>query len=140
MKKKASGFSVVLVSPKRGSIKRGVSVRYRGVSVGSVSGVELADSADHVKIHINIDHRYSTLVRQNTQFWNASGLDVNFKLFRGATLKTDSLESILEGGIGFATADNDAMGDVAKNDQQFKLHDQVDQSWLQWSPTITLTK
>ena len=41
---------------------------------------------------------YDELVTTATRFWNASGLDVDFGLFSGLKIKTESLEAILAGG------------------------------------------
>ena len=136
VKQQVSGLNVVLTSSGRGSVKNGATVAYRGMQVGSVTGVELADESDHVRIHVNIEQAYTALVRKNSKFWNASGVDLNFKLFGGASVKTDSLQSILEGGIAFATPDVAPLGERASNGKQYRLHNKVDQTWLDWRPKI----
>ncbi len=140
VKQQVAGLNLVLTSSQRGSVKKGVSVSYRGMQVGEVTGVKLADTADHIRIHVNIEQGYSALVRKNSKFWNASGVDFNFKLFGGASVKTDSLESILEGGIAFATPEESSMGPIAESGRQYRLYDKVDQTWLNWQPIITLSK
>ena len=136
--KKKQGLNIVLTSNQLSSVKKGVTVSYRGVPVGGVTGYELASSADHVRIFINIEQQYAPLVRANSQFWNASGLDIGFKLFGGAKLKTDSVESILAGGISFATPNEDKMGDIAAEGASFKLYSSRDDEWLEWQPKIPL--
>lgn len=132
------GLNIVLRSPRLGSIKEGVRVFYREVAVGKVTGYQLAEEADHVQIYVNIDDKYAPLVRENSQFWNASGLDVGFKIFGGATIKTESLESVLAGGISFATPDADTMGAEIVAGASFSLHESRNDEWLKWQPKILL--
>ncbi|OUS27424.1 hypothetical protein A9Q99_15325 [Gammaproteobacteria bacterium 45_16_T64] len=139
-KQENTGLNVVLLAPNTQSIKAGVHVFYRQVTVGEVTGVELSNNADHVRIYINIEEPYRPLVRSNSKFWNTSGIDINFKLFGGASFRTDSFESILEGGIAFATPNNDTMGDLAKPQDRFKLYPEVKESWLAWKPKIALNR
>jgi paraquat-inducible protein B len=102
--------------------------------VGRVKGFELANTADNVLIYINIEEPFIELIRENTRFWNASGIGVDFKLFRGVKIRTESLESILEGGIAFATPDNESMGSQVSENVVFKLYDKPDEKWLTWKP------
>ncbi|MBV1921635.1 MAG: MCE family protein [Pseudomonadales bacterium] len=139
-KQEDTGLNIVLLSAFTQSIKSGITVFYRQVPVGTVTGVELANNADHVRIYINIEEMYRPLVRENTKFWNTSGIDINFKLFGGASLRTDSFESILEGGIGFATPNKKEMGKPALQQSRFTLHSEVKDKWLSWSPKIPLNR
>jgi len=132
------GLNIVLTSGQRSSVKKGVSVSYRGVVVGKVTGLSLANSADHVRIYVNIEEQYQPLVRANSKFWNASGLDIGFKLFGGAKIKSDSVESILGGGISFATPGVEEMGGLAEEGDTFSLHSSRNDAWIKWQPKIPL--
>jgi paraquat-inducible protein B len=132
------GLPIVLVSDQLGSVRVGNNVFYRNIVVGEVTSYELANTGDHVRIYLNIQKRYTPLVRENSVFWNASGADVDFGLFSGLEIKTESFEAILAGGIAFATPDTDKMGEAAPKDTVFKLHPKVQDSWLQWKPRIEL--
>ena len=131
-------LKIVLTADRRGSLKSGSPVYYRQVKVGEVSGAELAKTADHVNIHVAIDDTYAPLVRENSRFWNVSGIGVDFGLFRGGQIKTESLESVLAGGIAFATPDNESMGERVKNGTSFPLFDAPEDQWLTWKPKIPL--
>lgn len=135
-----AGLSLVLSAARRGSLKEGVPVTYREVSVGKVTGYELGSTADRVLIHILIEPRYAPLVRSGSRFWNTSGFGVDFGLFKGATIRTESLETLVQGGIAFATPDNGTMGNPARPEQTFPLFDKFEDEWLQWSPKIPLAK
>lgn len=139
-KKEKLGLNIIVTSPRLGSLKEGVSVFYREIAVGSVTGYRLADNADHVRIYVNIEENFAPLVREHSRFWNASGLDIGFKLFGGAKIKTESLESILAGGISFATPNNDQMGEAVAEGATFSLSDSRNDSWLNWQPKIPLTE
>lgn len=134
------GLSVVLSAPRRGSIKPGVPVTYREVTVGKVMGYELGQTADRVLIHILIEPRYASLVRGGSRFWNSSGFGVDFGLFRGATVRTESLETLIDGGIAFATPEGERMGTQARPEQTFPLFDKAEDEWLQWAPKISIGK
>ncbi|MBU5719389.1 hypothetical protein ICN64_37520, partial [Pseudomonas aeruginosa] len=67
--------------------------------------------------------RYVPLVRTGSRFWNASGFGVDASLFKGLSLRTESMEALMEGGIAFATPNNAQMGEPAKPGQTFALFD-----------------
>jgi paraquat-inducible protein B len=135
-----AGLSLVLSAPRRGSIKPGVPVTYREVTVGKVTGYELGETADRVLIKILIEPRYATLVRGGSRFWNSSGVGIDFGLFKGATVRAESLETVIEGGVAFATPDGERMGSPARPQQTFALFDKAEEEWLQWAPKIQLGK
>ncbi len=110
---------MILQADGLGSITTKNNVFYREIVVGKVSGYELAATADHVLINVEIEHRFAPLVRKNSVFWNASGIDVHFGLFSGAEIHTESLKSILAGGIAFATPNEADMGKRAQQNATF---------------------
>ena len=132
------GLHLVLSAARLGSIKPGVIVTYREVPVGKVTDFELGPTSDRVLVHVLIEPRYAPLVRSGTRFWNASGIGVDAGLFKGVKVRTESLESLLEGGIAFATPDNPAMGGPAQPGQTFVLNDDPNEEWLSWAPKIRL--
>jgi paraquat-inducible protein B len=132
------GLRLVLSAPRRGSIKAGVPVTYREIPVGRVTGFELGPNADRVLIDILIEPRYAPLVRTGSRFWNTSGFGFDFGLIKGATLRTESLETLIEGGIAFATPDGEQMGSQAIAGQTFPMFAEAKDEWLQWAPKIPL--
>ncbi|OAI86000.1 intermembrane transport protein PqiB [Pseudomonas putida] len=134
------GLALVLSAPRRGSIKPGVPVTYREIPVGKVTGFELGQSADRVLIHILIEPRYAALVRGGSRFWNTSGFGFEFGLIKGATIRTESLETMIQGGIAFATPEGEQMGKPALPQQTFALFDKAEDEWLQWAPKIPIGK
>jgi len=132
------GLNLILQADSLGSLANGDPVYYREFQVGTVDQVYLASDAQSVHAHIHIKAEYSPLVRQNSKFWNASGIGMSIGLL-GAKVKTESLKSILSGGIAFATPNNEDMGATVANGTVFKLYDDPEDDWSDWSPTIQLT-
>lgn len=132
------GFKVTLTSKHLGSLKIDSPVYYRQIQVGKVINYQLSDTFEEVHIFLNIDPPYAALIRQNTRFWKASGTKISGGLFSGLTISTESLESLLTGGIALATPDNSKMGGKVRENQFFELHEEAKEEWLDWQPTITL--
>uniref|UniRef100_A0A1S7LKX1 Putative paraquat-inducible protein B ( pqiB) n=1 Tax=Magnetococcus massalia (strain MO-1) TaxID=451514 RepID=A0A1S7LKX1_MAGMO len=97
---KDAGRRYLLSADSLGSLTRGVPILYRGIKVGQVLGHDLDTEGDRVLIHIFIRKPYHHKVQTNSRFWNTSGLD--FKMDAdGMRLSTQSMESLLAGGIAF---------------------------------------
>lgn len=133
-------FDIILHSERLGSLGAGKPVYYRSVQVGKITGYELADAADHVNIHVGIEKKYTPLIRENTRFWNVSGIGMNFSILSGAKVKTESMEAILAGGVAFATPDNKKMGKPVSKGAVFKLYNEPKDKWLKWKPEIKLSE
>ena len=129
---------VLLNSPNLGSIKIDTPVFYRQIKVGKVSGFKLANNARSVEVSVDIDQPYIELVRDNSVFWNSSGFDFDWGLFKGAKVRTDSIESILAGGISLATPESKPMGTRVTSGHKFKLAVEAKDVWLEWSPNIPI--
>ncbi len=67
-------------------------------------------------------------------------MGVDAGLFKGVKVRTESFETILAGGVAFATPDNAQMGAAARPGQTFALFDEYQDEWLQWAPKIPLGK
>ena len=50
------------------------------------------------------------------------------------------LETMIQGGVAFATPDGERMGSVARPEQTFPLFDKFEEEWLTWAPKISLGK
>lgn len=140
LKEEPIGLPLTLSAPRRGSIKPGVPVTYREVAVGKVTGFELGQTADRVLIHVLIEPRYAALVRGGSRFWTSSGFGFDFGLFKGASVRTESLETLIEGGIAFATPEGEKMGNQARPQQTFALFDKPEEEWLIWAPKISIAQ
>jgi paraquat-inducible protein B len=97
-----AGKKVALLAGELGSIDRGSPIYYQGILVGEVLGYELATDRRSVFIHGFIHAPHDRLVRANTRFWSVSGVDVTLDA-NGLKVRTESLQSLLFGGIAFDT-------------------------------------
>ena len=88
-----------------------------------------------VAVQALIKQRYAKLVRKGSKFWNVSGADVSFSLFRGLEVNMESLRSLAAGGVAFATPD-DPKEQPAKEGAAFPLYDKPVKEWLEWAPKI----
>ena len=130
------GLNLTLVAERLGSVRVGNPVLYRQIPVGTVIGVDLASSADKVHVYINIAQRYASLVTSASQFWNTSGVTVDAGLFSGVQIDSESLETLIAGGIAFATPES--ASEQVSQGMQFILAPEVNKDWQQWSPKIQL--
>jgi paraquat-inducible protein B len=116
------GQYFMLRADKRGSLDVGAPVYYRQIQVGEVVAYQIGEDAESIDFKIFVHAPYDQKVRENSQFWNASGLDVSVTA-EGIKLDTESLVSILIGGIAFGAPENESPGAVAKQEQVFHLYD-----------------
>ncbi len=94
------GRIFVLRSFDLGSLDVGSPVFYRRTHVGRVVGYTLDAERDELAVRVFIEAPYQQLVGENTRFWNASGIDLTINA-SGLTLNTQTLASVLAGGIAF---------------------------------------
>ncbi|MDH4584490.1 MCE family protein [Pseudomonas sp. BN415] len=85
-----------------GSLDIGSPIYYRKIPVGEVVSYALDAKGTGVDIGIFIEAPNDTFVTTNTRFWNASGIDVALDS-KGVKVNTESLSSILIGGLAFRT-------------------------------------
>lgn len=115
------------------SISPGSAVTYRGLKVGSVTKFHLAKGAQRINIQVNVENRYAYLVRANTVFWRKVGIQAKLGLF-GSDIKVNSLDSIMNGGLQFATPD--PAGPMAKALARFTLAPAAPKDVGKWKPTL----
>lgn len=96
------GSHFVLRSNTLGSLGPGAPIYFRRIQVGLVTGFTLSDSGEHVDLNIFLDAPYDKFVDSSTRFWNESGVDLTIGP-QGMNLQTESLLSIIAGGISFAS-------------------------------------
>jgi paraquat-inducible protein B len=134
--KMKNGLEIILLTPQINTLSVGSPVYYRGIEVGAVEYFELGTNSTNVKIHALIKTAFAPLVRKDTKFWNAGGLSLSLKFF-GINISAETFKSLVIGGIAFATPS--ASADLAVDGDSFPLEEKVDEKWLKWSPTISIT-
>ena len=119
--KYTNGLPLVLETNDALNITAGSPIMYRGVEVGTIKNLELNTLGDRVLIHVLIAPKYQHLVRQNSEFWIASGYDFSLSLTGGAQFNTGSVQQLLKGGISFSTPSGTVVQAQAKANQHFLL-------------------
>jgi paraquat-inducible protein B len=99
------GLHLTLKADRLGSLNRDSPVFYKQIQVGRVKSYKLMDDKEQVEVKVFIQPEFASLVRKHTRFWNASGVTVQAGL-SGVTVRTESLSTIVAGGIAFATPEN----------------------------------
>lgn len=122
-----------LETPFVESISPGDPVSFRGLNVGSITRVTLSKTSQSVVVQINIENRYTKLIRSNTVFWRKVGVQANLGLFK-SEIKISSLESLFRGGVDFFTPG--PAGPMAKGRSRFALNAAPPQGWEKWNPPL----
>ena len=113
------GKSFVLHAKDMASLDIGSPVYYRRLQVGRVTSFRLGDDGSDVTVQVFVDAPYDKFVSTDSRFWNASGVDVALSA-DGLKLKTQSLSTIVAGGVAFA-APEASQGKPAGSNAEFTL-------------------
>ncbi|KII33755.1 intermembrane transport protein PqiB [Pseudomonas fluorescens] len=114
------GKRFMLHAPDLGSLDIGSPVYYRKIPVGQVVTYALNPEGKGVDIEVFIHAPNDAFVTENTRFWNASGIDINVGA-NGFAVKTESLSTLLVGGIAFRAPDYSPNDVAAADDKDFEL-------------------
>jgi paraquat-inducible protein B len=114
------GRQFVLRADELGSLEIGSPVYFRRLQVGEVIGFKLAKDGTGVSFRIFVRAPYDRFVTAGTRFWNASGVDVALDAV-GFRVQTQSLTSILLGGIAFQTPPDVEPGPPSVPNTEFTL-------------------
>jgi paraquat-inducible protein B len=115
------GKHFVLRSHGTGAVDVGTPVYYRKIRVGEVVASELDASGEFVTVRIFVHSPHDERVREDTKFWNASG--VHFSLSAaGVEVDVESVVSLLVGGIAFDTPLLESAGAPAADGAEYELY------------------
>lgn len=107
-----------------GSLNAGSPIYFLRIPVGIVTSYELDEAGKYVDISVFIDAPYDKFVKGNTRFWNESGIYVKVSA-DGLTVRTESLASIIAGGLAFASFGSEL---AIEDDHLFKLYASRDEA------------
>lgn len=116
----APGLHLVLTSDKLGSLDVGSPILYKQMRVGSIQSYQLSRDHQRVVVGVHIEPEFASLVNESTRFWNVSGVSIKGGL-SGVEVKSESLQTLLAGGIAFATPD--AKATPVTKPRRFTLYD-----------------
>ena len=132
------GLRLTLVSEDAASLSIGSPVYYRGYEVGRVESRELDADGRRIIYEVFIREQYQGLVRENTKFWNTSGIDIAAGV-DGFKIRTPSFQSMVSGGVSFAVQEGVDPESLAKDGTIFDLHkDENSAASSTFEPTMQL--
>jgi paraquat-inducible protein B len=124
------GREFILHTEDIGSLSVGAMVFYRHMPAGQVVAYSLDPGGSSVTIKIFVNKPFDAFVTASTRFWQASGIDMSIDS-EGVKLRTESLSSILEGGIAFQVPPTAAATASVAADTPFNLYSDRDRAMRQ---------
>ena len=115
------GQHFTLRAKRRGSLDMGAPIYFRQIQVGEVVSYELAEDTKTVNFKIFINEPHHSKVRENSRFWNASGIDVNLSA-AGFNVEMESIVSLVSGGLAFEVPPDETPGENAAENKVFTLY------------------
>lgn len=121
------GRQFALHAAAAGSLDTSSPIFYRRMQVGQVIGTELDQDGKGVTIRIFIRAPFDQYVKTSTIFWHASGVDLSLDA-SGVKINTESMVSILLGGLAFETPHDRFDAPLAAPDSVFSLYPTRDEA------------
>ena len=115
------GREFILHAEDLGSLSVGSTVFYRHIAAGQVVAYALDPGGASVTIKVFVYEPYDTYVTPATRFWQASGIDMSIDS-NGVSLRTESLSSIVEGGVAFQALPTATPATIVPTDTAFTLY------------------
>lgn len=114
-----TGKQYTLHAKQLGSLDIGSPVYFRRIRVGQITAFKLDPDGQGVTLRVFVNAPYDKFVGMNSRFWHASGIDVQMDS-AGLKIQTQSITSLVLGGIAFQTPD-DVIGPAATENTEFTL-------------------
>ncbi len=115
------GSTYILKADTIGSLDVGSPIYYKKLQAGNVASYALDPDGKKISVKVFIKSPFDKLINEQTRFWNASGVSANISA-DGVEIQTESLTSILSGGISFDNMRNIAKGKPADKNHIFMLY------------------
>ena len=125
-----TGKQFVLRAADIGSLDVGSPVYHRRLEAGRVVAYELDKEATGVLVRVFVNAPFDSYVTTNARFWHASGVDVVLDA-NGLKFNTESIASVLIGGIAFGTPEEAPVQAPAAESSVFTLFDDRAQAMKQ---------
>jgi paraquat-inducible protein B len=116
------GREFILKAGSLGSLGIGSPIYFRHLNVGQVIGYDLTPDGKFVDIKIFMNAPYDKYITSDTRFWEASGIHASVS-GGGISVQTESVLSILAGGVRFETPPSAAAAGPAPEKSVFALFD-----------------
>lgn len=109
-------------------------VYYKNVRIGKVSKVDLSSDGSKVIFDCLIYDKYKKLIRKNSQFYDISGFEMEFSIFGGSKVESNTFASLIKGGLVVVTPYD--YGEMATIEDRFTLNKTLREDWKTISPSI----
>ena len=119
------GRRLTLTAEEAGSLAAGSPIYYRGLEVGRIESRKLDADGKTVTYDAFIREEYSMLVKENTRFWNTSGIDISAGA-DGFKVRTPSLQAMVAGGATFGVPEGLIPGKPAMDGMTYTLFSDED--------------
>uniref|UniRef100_UPI00286F0994 PqiB family protein n=1 Tax=Paraburkholderia sp. TaxID=1926495 RepID=UPI00286F0994 len=114
------GHQYALHSKDLGSLDIGTPIFYRRMQVGQVIDYSLDKDGSGVTVQVFVRAPYDQYVGANTRWWHASGVNVQLDS-SGFKVNTQSLATVMAGGLAFETPPGQSAGTQAPTNAAFTL-------------------
>lgn len=116
------GHHFKLRAKELGGLDFGSPVYFRQIPVGRVADYKSLENGD-IELQIFVRAPYDKHVNKATRFWNAGGIDISLGA-QGVEIKTQSLMTIVSGGVAFDTVPGIGQKAVqaVTNGHEFRLY------------------
>ncbi|KFI31696.1 paraquat-inducible protein B [Haematobacter massiliensis] len=99
-------------------LAEGAPVLYRGITVGHLQNIRLAQTGDTVLVDAFVSEPHDRLLTTASVFWDTSGFSVSVGP-SGVNLNVSSLAALVQGGVEFTTPISG--GGVSRSGQEYRL-------------------
>jgi paraquat-inducible protein B len=114
------GHQYTLRGDSLGSLDIGAPIFYRRLQVGQVVGFALDPNGSGVIVNVFVNAPFDKYVGTNSRWWHASGVDLRLDS-SGLKLNTESLATVIVGGLAFETPPGQETGQQARDNAMFRL-------------------
>lgn len=131
------GVEIILRGDRRQSLTPGSPVSYRGVEIGRILSVAISGDGRYVDARAKIFDKYAIYITSESKFWPSSGIDVEVSMMSGMKLNTESVETLLRGGVATLTIAEG--GKPISSGQVFELSSRAGDDWYELAQKVRAT-
>ena len=132
------GIEIILQGEHRLGLNSGSPVSHRGVIIGRVLAVELAENGKTVDSRVRIFEPYAHIVTSKSKFWSNSGIDFDLRWGSGVQFDVESLETVVTGGVAMLTIENG--GQPVRPGQLFSIVSSPEADWFKQANEVDIAK